>query len=206
MEDQAEEYFLSSMKALQQGDRDVFTYSHKVLRVLLRKPSGFQHYDTIMIGYYADGLASRRLRERGTMSFRRLDSRETPCQVVLGVMQLATRLKMKGYQRHGIDDTDDDDDDESSATEDSSSDSGSDSDSYNRSSKKRKQPKKSANSKNSSRKREKRSKSKKKAVTQNGEVVTTRLRNDRVPLDSYNVTDSYEHYPQPIRGRYIMGG
>ena len=202
MEDQAEEYFLSSMKALRQGDRDVFTYSHKVLRLLLRKPSGFQHYDTIMIGYYADGLASQRLRERATLSFRKPNSRETPCQVVLGVMQLATRLKMKGYKKHGIDDTDDDDDDESSATEGSSSDSGSDSDSYYRSSKKRKQPEKSAKSKKSSRKREKRSKSKKGAVTPKGEVVKTRLGNDRIPLDSYNVTDSYERYPQPIRNPY----
>lgn len=156
---QAQEDILFIMSTLRQGDDDVFSYSRRVLKLLQRRPGGFQHYDKTFIRYYVDGLASRRLREMAILNSLRADYRESPQQVVKGVMRFATRLKIKGYKKYisrDSDDDDDNDDDESSDTDDSSSDSGSDSDSYYRRSKKGKKPRKS----DKSRKREKRSKSK----------------------------------------------
>jgi len=48
---------LTTMSVLQQGNHDVFTYSCRVLKLLRRQPSGVQHYNKILIGYYIDGLA-----------------------------------------------------------------------------------------------------------------------------------------------------
>ncbi|RPA94224.1 hypothetical protein L873DRAFT_1466926 [Choiromyces venosus 120613-1] len=167
-EDQADEDILTTMSTLRQGNQDVFKYSRKVLKLLQRKPSGLQHYDRILIGYYLDGLIGQRLRELATLSLRRRDSHETPFQVVKGVMRLATQLKIKGYRRHGSkhsddedeDEVDDDDDDDSDNTGTSGSDSESDDDSCYGHGRKKKQTREVAKVKKAGRKKGKRSKSK----------------------------------------------
>jgi len=50
-EEQAQEDILSTMSALRQGDRDVFSYSRRVLKLRLRKAGGLEPYDKILIGY-----------------------------------------------------------------------------------------------------------------------------------------------------------
>jgi len=62
-EDQADEDVLTTMSTLSQGKHDVFRYSRKVLKILQRTPVGLQHYNSIVIGYYLDGLTSQRLRD-----------------------------------------------------------------------------------------------------------------------------------------------
>lgn len=149
-EDQADEDILTTMSALSQGSQDVFKYSRKVLKLLQRKPKGLQSYDRILIGYYLDGLTSRRLRELAISRSSERDSHETPFQVVKSVMRLATRLKIKGYSNQSSkrsddenedeDDDDDDDDDDDNTTYTVGVDSGSDEDSdyYGRSRQKKK--------------------------------------------------------------------
>jgi len=58
LDDLAKVDILSTMRDFQQGDRDVFWYSRKVLRLLRRKPAGLQYDDDILIDYYIDGLTS----------------------------------------------------------------------------------------------------------------------------------------------------
>ncbi|KAG0644461.1 hypothetical protein HOY80DRAFT_1133074 [Tuber brumale] len=110
-EDQADEDILTTMSTLQQGNRDVFRYTCKVLKLLQWKLSGPRHYDRILIGYYLDGLTRQRLRELSVMSFRTHESQETPVQVIKGVMWLATQLRIKGYRNHDSGQGDEDDKD-----------------------------------------------------------------------------------------------
>jgi len=158
-EEHLDEDILSSMSTLRQGSQDVFKYSGKVLKLLQRQPSGSRHYDRILVGYYLDGLKSKRLRELAVLAFRKRDSHETPSQVVKEVMRLANELKVKGYRTHsGRNGDDDDDDDDNSVFSvfNSSSDSESDEDDYYGASRK----KKSDKSKRSSGKRAMRLKNK----------------------------------------------
>lgn len=98
-EDQEDEDVLTTMSTLSQGKHDVFRNGRKILKILQRTRVGLQHYDSIVIGYYLDGLTSQRLRGLAILSFCKRDSRETPFQVVKGVMRLATQLKIKGYRK-----------------------------------------------------------------------------------------------------------
>ncbi|KAG0131775.1 hypothetical protein HOY82DRAFT_607541 [Tuber indicum] len=59
------------MSNLKQGERDVFFYSRKVVKVLRKRPYGVPQFDGVLIRYYIDGLKNRRLREMATGSFRR---------------------------------------------------------------------------------------------------------------------------------------
>jgi len=164
LDDLAKVDILSIMRDFQQGDRDVFWYSRKVLRLLRRKPARLQHHNDILIDYYIDGLTSRRLRDLAISSFCKASSRETPYKVVKSVIRLASQLKLKGYRSHGRkrddDDDDDDDDDESSDTDNSDSDDESDSDDYYSRARNGRKSKRSERSKKGSSRREKRSKSK----------------------------------------------
>ena len=111
-EGQADEDIVTAMSTLSQGKQDVFKYSRKVLKLLRRKPSGLQALDNILIGYYTDGLTSRRLRELAVTGS---SEHETPFQVVKKVMRWATKLKVKGYRKYnsrGSDDEDDEEDEE----------------------------------------------------------------------------------------------
>jgi len=136
-EGQADEDILTAMSTLCQGSQDVFKYSRKVLKLLQWKPKGLQSYDRILIGYYLDGLTSRRPRELAILRSSEHDCCETPFQVVKSVMRLATRLKIKGYRRHGStcsdaededEDEDEDDDDDDDGYNAADTDSGSDAD------------------------------------------------------------------------------
>jgi len=119
-EDQAQEDILTIMSGLEQGERDVFVYSRKVLKVLQRKPAKANHYDRILIRYYIEGLSSQRLREMAFMNFQKPDSKETPYKVVRGVMRLAAQWKMKGYRKED-DDLKSSDEDEDSGDDDTDS-------------------------------------------------------------------------------------
>lgn len=173
-EGDAQEDILSKMSTLRQGDRNVFSYSRRVLKLLNRKPSGLEPYDKILVRYYINGLASKRVRDLATVSYLKPDSRETPYQAVRGVMRLAEQLKIKGYKSYidanGDYDTseddeedsdDDNDDDDDSDHEGSSSfydsDAESDASGYRRTARKKKR---FGKGKRSSQKREKRAKSK----------------------------------------------
>ena len=166
-EEHLDEDILSSMSTLRQGSQDVFKYSGKVLKLLQRQPSGSRHYDRILVGYYLDGLRSKRLRELAVLAFRKRDSRETPSHVVKEVMRLATELKVKGYRTHGgrnsDDDDDDEDDDEDSEDSDAESsdddDDDDDNDGYGHGRKKRR-ARKTAKNKGLNKKKGKKSKSK----------------------------------------------
>ncbi|KAG0133621.1 hypothetical protein HOY82DRAFT_639911, partial [Tuber indicum] len=128
-EENAQEDILLIMSGFGQGDRTVFSYSRKVLGILCRKPAKVNQFAKVLIRYYIDGLASRRLREMAIISLQRQDSNETPYKVVKGVMRLARQLKMKGYKkcRNG-DSTESSDEGESSSCDDSGSSSDSDDD------------------------------------------------------------------------------
>ncbi|KAG0128250.1 hypothetical protein HOY82DRAFT_612196 [Tuber indicum] len=129
-DDGSREDILSIMHDMEQGDHNVFTYSYEVLKLLRRKPAGFQQYDKMLTQFYIDGLTSQRLREMAVMSFLKPDSKETPHQVVKGVMRFATQLKLKGYQKAGryemVDQSDNDTEGESSSDEEVDSDGESD--------------------------------------------------------------------------------
>ena len=124
-EGDAQEDILSKMSTLRQGDRNVFSNSRRVLKLLNRKPSGLEPYNKILVRYYINGLASKRLRDLATVSYLKPDSQETPYQAVRGVMRLAEQVKIKGYKIYintngnydmcedDDEDSDDDDDDES---------------------------------------------------------------------------------------------
>jgi len=161
------------MSTLWQGDRNVFSYSRRVLKLLNRKPSGLEPYDKILVGYYINGLASKRLRDLATVSYLKPDSRETPYQAVRGVMRLAEQLKIKGYKSYidangdydtseddeedSNDDNDDDDSDHEGSSSFYDSDAESDASGYRKTARKKKG---FGKGKRSSRKREKRAKSK----------------------------------------------
>src|SRR5205807_635791 len=68
-DEHAQENILSIMSGIEQGDRDVFTYSRKVLRILRKKPARINQFDKVLIRYFIDSLSSQRLREMATMSF-----------------------------------------------------------------------------------------------------------------------------------------
>ncbi|KAG0135514.1 hypothetical protein HOY82DRAFT_536688 [Tuber indicum] len=129
-DDGSREDILSIMHDMEQGDHNVFTYSYEVLKLLRRKPAEFQQYDKMLTLYYIDGLTSQRLRQMAVMSFLKPDSKETPHQVVRGVMRFATQLKLRGYQKAGgcqmADQSDNDTEGESSSDEDIDSDGDSD--------------------------------------------------------------------------------
>ena len=108
-EGQADENIVTAMSTLSQGKQDVFEYSRKVLKLLRRKPSGLQALDNILIGYYTDGLTSRRLCELAVTGS---SEHETPFQVVKKVMCWATKLRLKGYRKHSSRESDDEDDEE----------------------------------------------------------------------------------------------
>ncbi|RPA90538.1 hypothetical protein L873DRAFT_433031 [Choiromyces venosus 120613-1] len=227
-DEQDQEDILSIMSGLEQGERDVFAYSRKVLKILRRKPARVNQFDKILIRYYIEGLASQRLREMAIMSFRKPDSNETPYKVVKGVMRLATQLKMKGYRKLGSSDVT-----ESSDEEESSGDDDSDSSSDSEDNKAYKYSKKSARR---SKKSEKRSgkryqdKSKKKSRGREGDSIRDEVKElrgmlkdlmesrkdsstntgtsvthpdaDVIPLDSYAVNRTYGNYPPQDRYGY----
>lgn len=151
-DDQLLEEILSRMRTIRQGDLDVFSYSRRVRKLLQRKPSRSQQYNKVFIRYYINRLASRRLRDMATLDFLRADSRESPHQVIKGVMRFATESKIEGYRKDSSwDSNDDDDDDEDDDNPvfgvcDSSSDYESDEDDYYGASRKKKKSDKSKRS------------------------------------------------------------
>jgi len=226
-DEHAQEDILSIMSGIEQGERNVFAYSRKVLRILRRKPARVNQYDKILIRYYIDGLASQRLREMAILSFQKPDSAEAPNKVVKGVMRLPTQLKMKGYKKTGgRADTESSDEEESSGDDDSDSSSDSDDDRGYRHLKKFKKAKKS--DKRSGRKNGKSKKSRHgedesmreemkqlrgmmqdlmrslKAPSPNTELITSRPEPDVIPLDSYAVNRTYGGYPQQERYDYTQ--
>ena len=204
---------LSMMCALRQGKRDVFLYSLRFLKLLRRMSSGLLHYDKVIIRYYVDGLASRRLREMAFVSFLRPDSRAPPNQVIKDVLLYATQLKVKGYRKYSSGNSDDDDDDGDSDDSDDDDDlafdgynSGSDSeseDNYSSASRKRRK-KKSAKSKKTSAKREKQSKwmGRKSSKRQEDEGSVRRDAREQHTIlrepEGYIQADGYDNYPQPL--------
>ncbi|RPA88336.1 hypothetical protein L873DRAFT_79885, partial [Choiromyces venosus 120613-1] len=213
------------MSVFEQGERTVFAYSRKVLKILRRKPARVNQFDKILIRYYIEGLGSQRLREMAIMSFQKPDSDETPSKVVKGVMRLAMQLKMKGYKRNGGGDgTESSDEEESSDDNDSDSSSDSDDDKAHRHSRKsgrrskrsekRSERKYADKAKKKGRSREDDSihdevkelrgmlqelmKSQKSSSSSTG-VVTARSEEDIIPLDSYAVNRTYGGYPQQER-------
>ena len=227
-DEHAQEDILSIMSGIEQGERNVFAYSRKVLRILRRKPARVNQYDKILIRYYINGLASQRLREMAILSFQKPDSAETPDKVVKGVMRLATQLKMKGYKKTGgRGDTESSDEEESSGDDDSDSSSDSDNDRSYRHSKKPKKAKKS--DKRSGRKNDKSKKKSrhsenesirdemkelcgmlqdfmksKKASSLSPEMVTKCPDLDIIPLGSYAVNRNYRNYLQQARYDYAQ--
>ena len=135
-ETHAEEEMLSTMNSLRQGDREVFQYSHRVIRFLQRTPRGLDRFNRMFISNYLDGLSSAGLRELAISTFRRRDSSESPMEVVKGVMRLATQLKVRGYRKQGSrrydddEEEEDDDDDDSDEVPSSDEDDDDDDDDY----------------------------------------------------------------------------
>jgi len=120
VDDLAKVNMLSTMRDFQQGDRDVFWYSRKVLRLLRSKPAALHHHDNILNDYDIDGPTSRHLPNLAISSFCKASSRETPYKVVKSIICLASQWKLKGYKSHGRkrDDVDNDDDDEDDGSSD----------------------------------------------------------------------------------------
>ncbi|RPA91812.1 hypothetical protein L873DRAFT_1794653 [Choiromyces venosus 120613-1] len=109
-----QEDILSIMSNLRQGNCDVFTYSHEVLKLLHHRSIGMKQFDRTLIHYYIDGLSNKHLREISILSFLKPDSQESPHQVVKAIMRLATQLKHHGYQKYrgsqrGAEESSDDD-------------------------------------------------------------------------------------------------
>jgi len=79
---EADEYgqedILSILRGMEQGERTVFAYSWKVLKILRRKPAKVNQFDKVLIQYYSKGLGSQRLRDMAIMSFQKPDSDEAP--------------------------------------------------------------------------------------------------------------------------------
>lgn len=120
---------LSMMKEIEHGERTVFSYSRKVLRILHGKLSKIRQGNKALISYYIDGLANKCLRDMAVMSFQKPDSKESAITIVKGVMRFARQLKLKEYKKgscHGETDTSNEEksseDDESSSTFDSDAD------------------------------------------------------------------------------------
>ncbi|RPA91053.1 hypothetical protein L873DRAFT_1872391 [Choiromyces venosus 120613-1] len=74
-------------------------YLHKVLQVLRQKPPGQQQFDKIMIQYYIVGLTSQRLRDIAILTYLKTNSHESSQQVIKGIRQFATQLKIKGGKK-----------------------------------------------------------------------------------------------------------
>jgi len=178
MDGQSEDDILSIMNGIEQGKRDVFSYSRKVLKLLRKKPANLQQYDKILIRYYIDGLASHSLCKFAVVNFLKTNSHENPYEVVRSVMRWARELKMKGYKqsRSRTDSYNESSDDEKSSS-DESSDEDSDSDddddeSYKRS---RKSSKKSKKMERRKSEKKSRNKSKGKKVDRAEEVLRERI-------------------------------
>lgn len=226
-DDNAQEDILSIMKEIEQGERTVFSYSRKVLRILRRKLSNVRQVNKALISYYIDGLANKRLRDMAIMSFQKPDSNESPITVVKGVMRFARQLKLKGYKKGGCNgDTDSSDEEESSNDDESSSTSDSGEDrTYKYSKKSSRKAKKS--DKRSGKKSDKSQKKNRhsgedavanelkqfreimqdwmmsqKPQSPSMELVNTRWDQDIIPLDSCAVNRIYSGYPQQERSYY----
>ena len=78
MDGQSEEDILSIMNGIEQGRKDVFSYSGKVLKLLTKKPTNLQQYDKILIRYYIDRLGSQSLHKLAVVSFLKTNSHESP--------------------------------------------------------------------------------------------------------------------------------
>ncbi|RPA91947.1 hypothetical protein L873DRAFT_1848045 [Choiromyces venosus 120613-1] len=194
MDGQVWEDILLMMSTIWQGDHNVFRYSQKVLKLLRRKPDGLHHYDKILICYYINGLESQRLWEMAILSFLRADSYENPHQVVKGVMQLATQLRIKSYKWYGSDDDDDDDMtpcEESSEVDESDDNSESDAEVYYSHSRRSKEAK--------SEKKSGKKGLQKAATAMNLSAVTPQVEEDVIPLNSYPLRDGYRRYPETSR-------
>ncbi|RPA95357.1 hypothetical protein L873DRAFT_1813062 [Choiromyces venosus 120613-1] len=225
-DEQDQEDILSIMSGLEQGERDMFAYSQKVLKILRRKPAKVNQFDKILIRYYIEDLASQRLREMAIMSFRKPDSNETPYKVVKGVMRLVTQLKMKGYRKaRSSDVTESSDEEESSGDDDSDSSSDSEDNKaykYSKKSTRRSEKSEKRSGKRYQDKSEKKSRgregdsirdevkelremlkhlmeSRKDSSTTTGTSVT-HPDADVIPLDSYTVNRTYGNYP--LQDRY----
>jgi len=233
MDGQSEDDILSIMNGIEQGKRDVFSYSRKVLKLLRKKPANLQQYDKILIRYYIDGLASHSLRKFAVVNFLKTNSHENPYEVVRSVMRWARELKMKGYKqnlsRGDSYDESTGDDEQSSGDESSDSDSDSDSDDdevYKCSKKSSKKLKKRAK-----RKREKKPKNKSKGkkvdrgeeflferIAKLGEKIEGLLKvqpasqdrvaahpeKDIIPLENYAVNRNYRNHLQQARYDYAQ--